>query len=118
MELIDRVKTVGAFNITIDYGNPIFWEWVGEGFDGRELCQGEGPHFGWEFPWEEARFLTPYSICNLHYYQNRTTREDYKTYLRIARAEYLKMNAALKGREAEIEGIPKDDTQRYQTSTV
>lgn len=118
MELIDRVKTLGAFNITINYGKPICLEWVGEGFDGRELCQGEGPHFGWEFPWEEAIFLTPYSICDLHYYRKRTTRKYYKEHLRPERVKYLNTNAVLKERGAEIEGIPEDDTQRHQTRAV
>lgn len=55
----ERIYTDGGFNILIEPLHQVIIEWVGKGFDSRELTEHKAAHESWSIPWEEILFAKP-----------------------------------------------------------
>lgn len=74
---IDRITTNGAANITIRFDEYMVLEWVGPGFDGRELCSGKAVHQSWKFPYDSILFLNDYEINKSTYNVHQASDREY-----------------------------------------
>lgn len=83
-----RYSNNGAFNIAINKGESLVIEFVGKGYDGRELSHGSVCHECYIIPWNEFLFCDNASKLN-KYKATTLTQEKYNEG-RVVRENYLK----------------------------
>lgn len=54
---LPRYQSDGGFNVIFNMGQNIIIEFVGKGFDGRELTHGIAIHEKYQIPWERTLFI-------------------------------------------------------------
>lgn len=53
----ERIHTQGGTNVEFKIGDYVYIDYVGPGFDARELCLGKAVHESWNIPWDEVIFM-------------------------------------------------------------
>lgn len=71
----ERIHTQGGANIEFKIGDYVYIDYVGFGFDARELCLGKAVHESWNIPWNEVIFMKDSAIQLYKIYE--TTSEEY-----------------------------------------
>lgn len=51
----ERIHTQGGVNVEFKIRDHVYIDYVGPGFDARELCLGKAVHESWNIPWEEVQ---------------------------------------------------------------
>ena len=99
----ERIHTQGGVNLDIQIGDHVYMDYVGPGFDCRELCIGKAVHETWNIPWEEVPFMKDSAI---HKY--KTMEVSQREYIETAKERALFLIKAFPDRKDEIlETIPK-----------
>lgn len=99
----ERIHTQGGVTLDIQIGNHVYMDYVGPGFDARELCIGKAVHESWNIPWEEVPFMKDSAIKKY-----KTTQINQKEYIETAKERALFLIKAFPDRKNEIlETIPK-----------
>lgn len=99
----ERIHTQGGVNLDIQIGNHVYMDYVGPGFDCRELCIGKAVHEAWNIPWEEVPFMKDSAIQNY-----KTMEVSQREYIETAKERALFLIKAFPDRKDEIlETIPK-----------
>ena len=70
-----RIYTEGGLNIIFDLNSHVLIEYVGPGFDCRELTKGKSVHEGWNIPIEEVPFIRDTNIYK--YCFHKTSQQAY-----------------------------------------
>lgn len=100
----ERIHSRGGAVIDIEIGNNIKIEYVGQGFDARELCANLASHEAWSILWEKVLILDDFSKLKYRIY--KVTPERYW----IQRNERIKfLNKAYPNQKEEIlKSIPEE----------
>lgn len=100
----ERIHTKGGVTLDIKIGDHIYMDYVGPGFDARELCEGKAVHESWNIPWEEVPFLEDTAIKTY-----KITEVNSKEYIETAkeRIQFL-INAFPDKKHEIIETMPKN----------
>ena len=99
----ERIHTQGGVNLDIQIGNHVYMDYVGPGFDCRELCIGKAVHEAWNIPWEEVPFMKDSAIQKY-----KTMEVSQREYIETAKERALFLIKAFPDRKDEIlETIPK-----------
>lgn len=99
----ERIHTQGGVNLDIQIGDHVYMDYVGPGFDCRELCIGKAVHETWNIPWEEVPFMKDSAIQKY-----KTMEVSQREYIETAKERALFLIKAFPDRKDEIlETIPK-----------
>lgn len=99
----ERIHTQGGVTLDIQIGNHIYMDYVGPGFDCRELCIGKAVHEAWNIPWEEVPFMKDSAIQKY-----KTMEVNQREYIETAKERALFLIKAFPDKKDEIlETIPK-----------
>lgn len=99
----ERIHTRGGVNLDIQIGDHVYMDYVGPGFDCRELCIGKAVHEAWNIPWEEVPFMKDSAIQKY-----KTMEVSQREYIETAKERALFLIKAFPDRKDEIlETIPK-----------
>ena len=99
----ERIHTQGGVNLDIQIGDHVYMDYVGPGFDCRELCIGKAVHEAWNIPWEEVPFMKDSAIQKY-----KTMEVSQREYIETAKERALFLIKAFPDRKDEIfETIPK-----------
>ena len=99
----ERIHTQGGVNLDIKIGDHVYMDYVGPGFDCRELCIGKAVHEVWNIPWEEVPFMKDSAIQKYE-----TMEVSQREYIETAKERALFLIKAFPDRKDEIlETIPK-----------
>lgn len=99
----ERIHTQGGVNLDIQIGDHVYMDYVGPGFDCRELCIGKAVHEAWNIPWEEVPFIKDSAIQKY-----KTMEVSQREYIETAKERALFLIKAFPDRKDEIlETIPK-----------
>lgn len=99
----ERIHTQGGVNLDIQIGDHVYMDYVGPGFDCRELCIGKTVHETWNIPWEEVPFMKDSAIQKY-----KTMEVSQREYIETAKERALFLIKAFPDRKDEIlETIPK-----------
>lgn len=99
----ERIHTQGGLTLDVQIGDHVYMDYVGPGFDARELCIGKAVHEAWNIPWEEVPFMKDSAIKKY-----KTTEVSQKEYIETAKERALFLIKAFPDRKDEIlETIPK-----------
>lgn len=99
----ERIHTQGGVTLDIQVGDHVYMDYVGPGFDCRELCIGKAVHESWNIPWEEVPFMKDSAIKKY-----KTTEVSQKEYVETAKERMLFLIKAFPDRKDEIlEAMPK-----------
>lgn len=99
----ERIHTQGGVNLDIQIGDHVYMDYVGPGFDCRELCIGKAVHEAWNIPWEAVPFMKDSAIQKY-----RTMEVSQREYIETAKERALFLIKAFPDRKDEIlETIPK-----------
>ena len=99
----ERIHTQGGVNLDIQIGDHVYMDYVGPGFDCRELCIGKAVHEAWNIPWEEVPFMKDSAIQKY-----KTMEVSQREYIETAKERALFLIKAFSDRKDEIlETIPK-----------
>lgn len=99
----ERIHTQGGVNLDIQIGDHVYMDYVGPGFDCRELCIGKAVHEAWNIPWEEVPFMKDSAIQ-----KHKTMEVSQREYIETAKERALFLIKAFPDRKDEIlETIPK-----------
>lgn len=99
----ERIHTQGGVNLDIQIGDHVYMDYVGPGFDCRELCIGKAVHETWNIPWEEVPFIKDSAIQKY-----KTMEVSQREYIETAKERALFLIKAFPDRKDEIlETIPK-----------
>lgn len=99
----ERIHTQGGVTLDVKIGDHVYMDYVGPGFDARELCIGKAVHEAWNIPWEEVPFMKDSAITKY-----KTTEVSQKEYIETAKERILFLIKAFPDRRDEIlETIPK-----------
>lgn len=99
----ERIHTQGGVNLDIQIGDHVYMDYVGPGFDCRELCIGKAVHEAWNIPWEEVPFMKDSAIQKY-----KTMEISQREYIETAKERALFLIKAFPDRKDEIlETIPK-----------
>lgn len=99
----ERIHTQGGISLDVKIGDYIYMDYVGPGFDCREICTGKATHEAWNIPWGYVPFLKDADMFK------------YKT-MEISQREYIEtlkerisflINAFPDRKEEILETIPK-----------
>lgn len=99
----ERIHTQGGVTLDIQIGDHIYMDYVGPGFDCRELCIGKAVHEAWNIPWEEVPFMKDSAIQKY-----KTMEVNQMEYIETAKERALFLIKAFPDKKDEIlETIPK-----------
>lgn len=99
----ERIHTQGGVTLDIQIGDHIYMDYVGPGFDCRELCIGKAVHEAWNIPWEEVPFMKDSAIQKY-----KTMEVNQREYIETAKERALFLIKAFPDKKDEIlETIPK-----------
>lgn len=99
----ERIHTQGGVTLDIQIGDHIYMDYVGPGFDARELCIGKAVHETWNIPWEEVPFMKDSAIQKY-----KTMEVNKREYIETAKERALFLIKAFPDKKDEIlETIPK-----------
>lgn len=99
----ERIHSQGGVNLDIQIGDHVYMDYVGPGFDCRELCIGKAVHEAWNIPWEEVPFMKDSAIQKY-----KTMEVSQREYIETAKERALFLIKAFPDRKDEIlETIPK-----------
>ena len=56
-DFCESYNTDGAFYVTFNVNNAVYIDYVGKGFDGREISHGKAVHESFYIPWDEVPFF-------------------------------------------------------------
>ena len=99
----ERIHTQGGVNLDIQIGDHVYIDYVGPGFDCRELCTGKAAHETWNIPWNEVPFLKDSAITK--YKTSEILQEEY---VETAKERILFLIKAFPDRKEEIlQTMPK-----------
>lgn len=99
----ERIHTQGGVNLDIQIGDHVYIDYVGPGFDCRELCTGKAAHETWNIPWNEVPFLKDSAITKY-----KTSEISQEEYVETAKERILFLIKAFPDRKDEIlQTIPK-----------
>lgn len=99
----ERIHTQGGMNLDIQIGDHIYMDYVGPGFDCRELCIGKAVHESWNIPWREVPFMNESAIKKY-----KITKVSQEEYIETAKERAMFLIKAFPDRKDEIlETIPK-----------
>lgn len=99
----ERIHTQGGVNIDIKIGSHVYIDYVGPGFDCRELCTGKTVHEAWSIPWSEVPFMKESAITKY-----KTTEVGEQEYIETAKERMLFLIKAFPDKQEEIiEAMPK-----------
>lgn len=93
----ERIHTQGGVNLDIQIGDHIYMDYVGPGFDCRELCIGKAVHEAWNIPWEEVPFMKDSAIQKY-----KTMEVSQREYIETAKERALFLIKAFPDRKDEI----------------
>ena len=99
----ERIHTQGGVNLDIQIGDHVYIDYVGPGFDCRELCTGKAAHETWNIPWNEVPFLKDSEITKY-----KTSEISQEEYVETAKERILFLIKAFPDRKEEIlQTMPK-----------
>lgn len=99
----ERIHTQGGVNLDIQIGDHVYIDYVGPGFDCRELCTGKASHETWNIPWNEVPFLKDSAITKY-----KTSEISQEEYVETAKERILFLIKAFPDRKEEIlQTMPK-----------
>ena len=99
----ERIHTQGGVNLDIQIGDHVYIDYVGPGFDCRELCTGKAAHETWNIPWNEVPFLKDSAITKY-----KTSEISQEEYVETAKERILFLIKAFPDRKEEIlQTMPK-----------
>lgn len=99
----ERIHTQGGVTLDIQIGNHLFIDYVGPGFDARELCEGKAVHEAWNIPWEDVPFMKDSAISKY-----KVTEITEREYIETAKERMIFLLKAFPDRKDEIfESMPK-----------
>ena len=99
----ERIHTQGGINLDIQIGDHVYVDYVGPGFDCRELCTGKAAHETWNIPWNEVPFLKDSEITKY-----KTSEISQEEYVETAKERILFLIKAFPDRKEEIlQTMPK-----------
>ena len=99
----ERIHTQGGINLDIQIGDHVYVDYVGPGFDCRELCTGKAAHETWNIPWNEVPFLKDSAITKY-----KTSEISQEEYVETAKERILFLIKAFPDRKEEIlQTMPK-----------
>lgn len=99
----ERIHTQGGVNLDIQIGDHVYIDYVGPGFDCRELCTGKAAHETWNIPWNEVPFLKDSAITKY-----KTSEISQEEYVETAKERILFLIKAFPDRKDEIlQTMPK-----------
>ena len=99
----ERIHTQGGVNLDIQIGDHVYIDYVGPGFDCRELCTGKAAHETWNIPWNEIPFLKDSAITKY-----KTSEISQEEYVETAKERILFLIKAFPDRKEEIlQTMPK-----------
>ena len=99
----ERIHTQGGVNLDIQIGDYVYIDYVGPGFDCRELCTGKAAHETWNIPWNEVPFLKDSAITKY-----KTSEISQEEYVETAKERILFLIKAFPDRKEEIlQTMPK-----------
>ena len=99
----ERIHTQGGVNLDIQIGDHVYIDYVGPGFDCRELCTGKAAHETWNIPWNEVPFLKDSEITKY-----KTSEISQEEYVETAKERILFLIKAFPDRKDEIiQTMPK-----------
>lgn len=99
----ERIHTQGGVALDVQIGDHIYMDYVGPGFDSRELCIGKAVHESWNIPWEEVPFMKDSAIQKY-----KTMEINQREYIETAKERALFLINAFPDKKDEIlETIPK-----------
>ncbi|MCI8362002.1 MAG: hypothetical protein HFJ41_02490 [Clostridia bacterium] len=99
----ERIHTQGGITLDIKIGDYIYIDYVGQGFDARELCEGKAVHESWNIPWEEVAFMEDTAIKKYKIAEVNT-----KEYIETAKERMQFLTNAFPDKKNEIvESMPK-----------
>lgn len=100
----ERIHTKGGVTLDIKIGDHIYIDYVGPGFDARELCEGKAVHESWNIPWEEVPFMEDNAIKKY-----KITEVNEKEYIETAKERMQFLIKAFPDKKHEIvESMPKN----------
>ena len=88
IENLPRYISNGAFNVAINKGENVIIEFVGKGFDARELTHGTVCHESYNIPWYSILFCN--NVVKLNKYKIAGTMQEQYEITRQERIKYLK----------------------------
>ena len=99
----ERIHTQGGVNLDIQIGDHVYIDYVGPGFDCRELCTGKAAHETWNIHWNEVPFLKDSAITKY-----KTSEISQEEYVETAKERILFLIKAFPDRKEEIlQTMPK-----------
>ena len=99
----ERIHTQGGINLDIRIGDYIYIDYVGPGFDCRELCTGKAAHETWNIPWQDVPFMKESAIK-----EYKTSEISHEQYIETAKERIMFLIKAFPDRKEEIfEAMPK-----------
>lgn len=99
----ERIHAQGGVNLDIQIGDHVYIDYVGPGFDCRELCTGKAAHETWNIPWNEVPFLKDSEITKY-----KTSEISQEEYVETAKERILFLIKAFPDRKEEIlQTMPK-----------
>lgn len=93
----ERIHSQGGVNLDIQIGDHVYMDYVGPGFDCRELCIGKAVHEAWNIPWEEVPFMKDSAIQKY-----KTMEVSQREYIETAKERALFLIKAFPDRKDEI----------------
>ena len=99
----ERIHTQGGIGLDIKIGDHVYIDYVGPGFDARELCSGKATHETWTIPWDEVPFMKDSAIKKY-----KTSEISQREYVETARERIMFLINAFADRKEEIfQTMPK-----------
>lgn len=100
----ERIHTQGGVTLTINMGGQVHIDYVGPGFDARELTLGKAVHQSWSTTWEKVPFMKASTMSE---YQNMIIEQD--AYIETAKERIRFLIQAFPDKKEEIfSSMPKD----------
>ena len=99
----ERIHTQGGIGLDIKIGDHVYIDYVGPGFDARELCSGKAAHETWTIPWDDVPFMKDSAIKKY-----KTSEISQREYVETARERIMFLINAFPDRKEEIfQTMPK-----------